>query len=126
METTRSIGSGSTPNAAQAQQAGPRRTALQQHDLSVAGRQVVQDRVDLDPGYVSPKHLHLGEEIVYILEGVLEYQIEGQPLVTCQAGDVLFIPAETPHSVKNVGRGSGAELATYVVEKGKPIVMLAK
>ncbi len=56
----------------------------------------------------------------------LYQSIEGQPPVTYKAGDVLFIPAGTPHSVKNLGRGSGAELATYVVEKGKPIVMLAK
>jgi hypothetical protein len=34
------------------------------------------------------------------------------------AGDVLLIPAGTIHPVKNVGSGNGAELATYVVEKG--------
>ncbi len=103
-----------------------RRTGLQRHDSSVPGREVVQDRVDLDPGFVSPRHVHPGEEIVYVLEGTLEYQIEGKPPVTLKAGDVVFIPAEAPHSVKNVGSGSGAELATYVVEKGKPVVALVK
>jgi mannose-6-phosphate isomerase-like protein (cupin superfamily) len=38
----------------------------------------------------------------------------------------LFIPAGTIHTAKNVGSGPGAELATYVVEKGKPLVVLAK
>jgi quercetin dioxygenase-like cupin family protein len=38
----------------------------------------------------------------------------------------LFIPAGTIHAVKNGGSGNGAELATYVVEKGKPVVMLVK
>ena len=42
------------------------------------------------------------------------------------AGDVLLIPAGTIHPVKNVGSGNGAELATYVVEKGKLLIMLVK
>jgi quercetin dioxygenase-like cupin family protein len=39
---------------------------------------------------------------------------------------VLFIPAGTIHSAKNVGSDNGAELATYVVDKGKPLVELVK
>jgi hypothetical protein len=38
----------------------------------------------------------------------------------------LFIPAGTVHSAKNVGSGPGAELATYVVEKGKTLITLVK
>jgi hypothetical protein len=34
------------------------------------------------------------------------------------------VPAETVHSVKNVSTANGAELATYVVEKGKPLIVL--
>jgi hypothetical protein len=48
------------------------------------------------------------------------------PPVTLKAGDVLFIPAGTIHSARNVGTGRAAELATYIVEKGKPLVVLAK
>ena len=43
-----------------AQQAGTKRTDLQRHDLSAPGREIVQVRVDFDPGYVSPKHTHPG------------------------------------------------------------------
>ena len=64
-----------------------------------------------------PPHSHPGEEIVYVIEGVLEYQLEGKPPVTLKAGEVLFIPAGTVHSAKNVGSGNAAELATYIVEK---------
>ncbi len=120
------VGSGLAPHVAQAQQAGTKRTDLQRHDLSVPGREVVQVRVDFDPGYVSPRHTHPGEEIVYVLEGSLEYEVEGRPPVTLKAGDVLFIPAGTVHAAKNVGSGNGAELATYVVEKGKPLITLVK
>lgn len=120
------LGSGLAPDVAQAQQAGTKRTDLQRHDLSVPGREVVQVRVDFDPGYVSPKHTHPGEEIVYVIEGSLEYRVEGKPPVTLKAGEVLFIPAGTIHAAKNVGSGNGAELATYIVEKGKPLVVIVK
>ncbi len=110
---------------AQAQQAGTKRTDLQRHDLSAPGREVVQVRVDFDPGYVAPRHTHPGEEIIYVIEGSLEYEIDGK-LAKVKAGDVLFVPAGAIHTAKNVGSGNGAELATYVVEKGKPLITLVK
>jgi quercetin dioxygenase-like cupin family protein len=109
-----------------AQQPGVKRTDLQRHDLSVPGREVVQARIDIEPGMVAASHSHPGEEIVYVLEGSLEYQVEGKPPMTLKVGDVLFIPAGVIHSAKNVGSGRGAELATYFVEKGKPLVVPAK
>ena len=120
------VGSCLALHVAWAQQPGITRTDLQRHDLSVPGREVIQVRVDIDPGVVAPKHTHPGEEIIYVLEGTLEYEVEGQPPVTLKAGDVLFIPAATIHAAKNVGRGNAAELATYVVEKGKPLLTLVK
>ena len=111
---------------ARAQAPGITRTDLQQHDLSVHGREVIQVRVDIAPGVVAPNHSHPGEELVYVIEGVLEYQLEGKPPVTLKAGEVLFIPAGAVHAAKNVGSGNAAELATYIVEKGKPLVVLSK
>jgi quercetin dioxygenase-like cupin family protein len=107
------------------QQTGSKRTDLQRHDLSAPGREVIQVRVDFDPGYASPRHTHPGEEIIYVIEGLLEYEIDGKP-AKVKAGDVLFVPAGTIHSAKNVGSGNGAELATYVVEKGKPLITVVK
>ncbi|WP_298739246.1 cupin domain-containing protein [uncultured Chitinophaga sp.] len=112
--------------SAQAQQKGVHRTDLQQHDLSIAGREAVQVRVDIDPGVTAVKHHHPGEEIVYALKGTLEYKLEGRPPVILQPGEVLFIPAGTPHEVTNIGKETGSELATYIVEKGKPLVRVVK
>jgi quercetin dioxygenase-like cupin family protein len=123
MSTTedRSGASGRVPQAP-----GLCRTELQQHDLGVPGRQVVQQRVDIGPEATPVKHTHLGEEIIYILEGSLEYQIEGQPKRTCNAGDALTVPAGVVHAVRNAGSGNASGLATYVVEKGKPVIALAE
>jgi len=109
-----------------AQEPGSKRTDLQRHDLSAPGREVIQVRVDFDPGYLSPRHTHPGEEIIYVIEGTLEYEIDGQPARRVKAGDVLFVPAGTIHAAKNVGDTNGAELATYVVEKGKPLITVVK
>ena len=116
-------GGGLALRVAPAQQSGVRRTDLQRHDLGVPGREVVQTRVELGPGVLAGKHWHPGEEIVYVLEGSLEYELQGRPPVTLKAGEVLFIPARAVHSARNVGRGNGAELATYVVQKGKPLTV---
>ena len=133
MKTTRIIalavllvGSSLALLAARAQQPGIKRTDLQRHDLSVPAREVVQVRVDLAAGVAFGKHTHPGEEIVYVIEGSLEYEVEGKPPVTLKAGEVLFIPAGAVHAAKNVGSGNGAELATYIVEKGKPLVVVVK
>jgi quercetin dioxygenase-like cupin family protein len=112
--------------AAQAQPSGIKRTDLQRHDLSVPGHEAIQVRVDLAPGVAFGKHTHPGEEIIYVLEGALEYEVEGKPPVTLKAGDVLFIPAGAVHSARNVGNVTGSELATYIVEKGKPLLTLVK
>ncbi len=70
-------------------------------------------------------HTHPGEEIISVIEGTLEYEIGGKKS-SVKAGDVLFVPAGTPHAAKNIGSGNGAELATYVVEKGKSLITLVK
>jgi quercetin dioxygenase-like cupin family protein len=123
------VGSGLALPLAQAQQAGNQmsrpsgigRTEALRHDLQ-PGREVIQVRVDFAPGAAFGMHTHPGEEVAYVLEGTVEYQFEGKPPVTLKAGEALFIPAGTPHAARNVGSGNAAELATYLVEKGKPLV----
>jgi quercetin dioxygenase-like cupin family protein len=72
------------------------------------------------------RHKHPGEEVIYVLEGSLEYHVDGEPPTTLNAGDVLFVPADTVHAVKHAGTGNAAELATYVVEKGKPFLVVVE
>jgi quercetin dioxygenase-like cupin family protein len=106
-----------------AQQApGINRIDLQRHDLSVPGREVIQNRVEISRDAPPVKHFHYGEEIIYVLDGELEYKIEGDPPRTVKAGEALIVPPKAVHAVK----GDGTELATYVVEKGKPLITLAE
>ena len=123
------LGSALVVQVTRAQHTGPvgiTRTDLQRHDLSVEGREMVQVRVDFASGASFPRHSHPGEEIVYAIAGKLEYRLDGKPPTTLESGQVLFIPAGTIHAVTNIGSGNAAELATYVVRKGKPLIVLAR
>jgi quercetin dioxygenase-like cupin family protein len=124
--TTMLINAGVLPPQAAMAQTGITRTDLQRHDLGTGGREAIQVRVDFAPGAAFGRHTHPGEEIIYVLEGSLEYQVDGKQPVTLKAGEVFFVPAGTVHSARNVGSSNAAELATYVIEKGKPPLTLVK
>ena len=98
------------------------RTNLQQQDLGVPGREVIQVRVEITPDSPPIRHYHHGEEVICVLQGSLEYRLDGQPTRVCNAWDALTVPNGVVHSVRNVGDGVAIELATYVVEKGKPLL----
>ena len=49
-----------------------------------------------------------------------------EPPRTIKAGEALMVRAEAVYAVKNVGGGDGAKLATFVVEKGTPLITLVE
>jgi len=102
------------------------RTEIVRHDIGTSGREAIQVRVQFAPGAKFPRHTHPGEEIAYVLEGTLEYQLGGNKSIKLKAGEAVFIPEGTPHTASNVGAGEAIELATYIVEKGKPLVVLTQ
>jgi quercetin dioxygenase-like cupin family protein len=123
MSTTK--GHSNIPSTAVEFAPGLWRTNLQRYDLSVPGREMIQSRVDIEPDSPPIRHFHPGEEIIYVLEGSLEYQIDGQPTKVCNAGEALTVPAGVIHAVRT-GTGTGTALATDVVEKGKPLLTVAQ
>lgn len=112
--------------AVNAQQAGFNRKLLQDQNLGVADRHAVQVLAEFVPGAAAGKHTHPGEELGYVLEGTLLLEVAGQPPRTLKAGDTFFIPAGVVHDGKNTGGGALKVLATYIVEKGKPVASPAK
>ena len=89
---------------------GLTRTDLQHHDFSIPGREVIQNRVDIDTDAPAIRHWHPA--------------IDGESARIVSAGVALTVRAERVHSVQNVGDGNAAELATYIVEKGRPLFNL--
>jgi quercetin dioxygenase-like cupin family protein len=111
---------------AYAQQAGFTRKALQDQNVAAGDKHAVQAEAHFAPGAAAGKHTHPGEELGYVLEGSIELRIEGQPPRLVKAGETFFVPANTVHDGVNVGSGPTKVLATYIVEKGKPVATPVK
>ena len=104
-----------------AQQAGFKRTVLQQGDASVPSHEFVTAVAEFQPGAETGRHTHPGDEIGYILEGNVVIAQDGKPSMTLGPGKTFHIPAGTVHNATNSGSKPARILATYVVEKGKPL-----
>jgi len=98
-----------------------KRTVLQQGDLSAPGREAVMALAEIQPGGASGRHTHPGEEISYVLAGPFVLEIDGKPAKTLQTGEAFMIPAGIVHNARNAGTGVAKIVATYVIEKGKPV-----
>ena len=98
-----------------------KRTVLQQADISVPGREVVTAVAEFQPGATPGRHTHAGEEVGYVIDGTISLEQEGKPAATLKAGQSFLIPSGTIHNATNTGSGVAKILATYIVEKGKPL-----
>jgi quercetin dioxygenase-like cupin family protein len=106
-------------------QDGITRTDIQTHDLSIPGREVVQQMAELQPGAVVAKHTHPGEEVTVVLEGELLLEVAGAPPATLKAGQAFTVLKGTVHGARNAGSTRTKMLVTFIVEKGKPLRTLA-
>jgi quercetin dioxygenase-like cupin family protein len=98
-----------------------KRTILQQFDLSAPGREAVQALVEFPAGSETGLHTHPGEEISFVEAGPFVLEIDGQPAKTLKTGDAFMVPAGRIHNGHPPAGGTAKVLATYVIEKGKPV-----
>ena len=62
----------------------------------VTGEKAMVAQVFLKKDAVVPEHHHESEQITYILEGALKFELEGRTVVV-RKGEVLHIPSNVPH-----------------------------
>ena len=103
-----------------------KRTVLQQVDLSVPGREAVMALAEFPAGSETGRHTHPGEEISFVELGPFVLEIEGQPARTLKTGEVFMVPAGKVHNGHPTPGGTAKVVATYVIEKGKPVSSPAK
>jgi quercetin dioxygenase-like cupin family protein len=84
--------------------------------------QVVVLELTYPPGAGTPKHQHAGLVFVYVIEGAVESQIEGQPLQTYKEGETFFEPAGALHLVaRHASADKPAKfLAVFLTKTGEP------
>ena len=98
-----------------------KRTILQQVDLSAPGREAVMAMVEFPSGSETGRHTHPGEEVSYVENGPFILEVDGQPARTLKSGDAFMVPAGTIHNGHPAAGGTAKVIATYVIEKGKPV-----
>ena len=103
-----------------AQAPGIKRTVLQKSDVG-GNLEVVSAMAEISSGGSTGPHTHPGVEVGYVLEGTSTLVIEGEAPKAMKAGDSYVIPAGKVHDAKNDTKGAVKVLATYIVEKGKPL-----
>jgi quercetin dioxygenase-like cupin family protein len=101
--------------------AGFTRKMLTQMDGPMPGYVTIVVEVTIDPGTLVGRHTHPGIESGYVVSGVVELPIEGQPTRTLKSGEAFQVPAGTPHAGAKNGDAKVVIVSTYVVEKGKPL-----
>jgi quercetin dioxygenase-like cupin family protein len=62
----------------------------------ISGEKAMVAQVFLAKGAVVPEHHHESEQITYILDGALKFELEGKEVVVGK-GQVLRIPSNVPH-----------------------------
>jgi hypothetical protein len=103
-----------------------RRTDLQRHDLQRArGAKSSRTASTLARKRRSSSTSIGVKRLSISSRGPLEYHVDGQTQPTLGAGR-LARPGRRGHAVRNVGSGNAAELVTYVVEKGKPFLVVVE
>jgi quercetin dioxygenase-like cupin family protein len=111
--------------AALAQAPGIKRTLLQRTDVG-NNMEVILGLAEIAPGGSTGRHTHFGVESGYVMAGSASMEIEGEMPKLLKAGDSYTIPANKIHDAKAVGDAPAKVLATYVVEKGKPLATPAQ
>jgi quercetin dioxygenase-like cupin family protein len=108
------------PAVSEAQAPGIKRTILQRTDVA-GGQETVLGLAEIAPGGATGRHSHPGIETGYVLEGSATLVIDGEAPIAMTAGTSYLIPAGKVHDARNTGTVPVKVLATYVVEKGKPL-----
>jgi quercetin dioxygenase-like cupin family protein len=92
------------------------------------GKEGMVEVVDFAPGEVSQPHRHNADLFVYVLEGSVVTQVEGDAPETVKAGEVFY---ESPTDVHTVSRNASAThpaklLVFYLKVKGAPPTVLVE
>ena len=77
--------------------------------------------VEFAAGASTGRHSHPGDEYATVLEGTLEVRLEGQEPHRVPAGQSYHNPRGVIHETRNVGDVTARTVATFIVDKGKPL-----
>jgi quercetin dioxygenase-like cupin family protein len=92
----------------------------------VEDKEVAFISVDMEPGASSPRHTHPGDCYGAIIDGTVEFVLEGQDAKRLGGGQSWHNPRGPAHYFKNVGDTPARLVNTLIVDKGKPRTVVEK
>lgn len=97
------------------------RKELKRGDLTGTNMEIVVSVSETKPGETLARHIHHGEEALYILEGATAELPDGKQ-ITLPTGNAAINVRDVPHAgFKIVGDKTLKLLTVHVVDKGKPL-----
>lgn len=90
------------------------------------GKESIILSIEIAPGASTGRHSHAGDEYATVIEGTLEVRLEGQEPRRVAVGQSYHNPRGVIHETRNVGDGAARAVATFIVDKGKPLTVPAK
>jgi quercetin dioxygenase-like cupin family protein len=102
-----------------------KRTPLQKFDVPGTNYETVIGIAEIAPNVTIGRHTHPGPESGYMLEGEMMLMVQGQPDKVVKVGESYSVPPGAVHDAKT-GAAGAKVIATYVVEKGKPLASPAQ
>lgn len=79
---------------------------------------------EVEPGWETARHIHPGHVFVYVLEGTLEIDVEGEPQRTVSAGGAFHELPDKPMVARTATATEGAKFVVFQVgPAGEPIMV---
>jgi len=87
-----------------------------------AGMEANMVRIEADPGYQTERHLHPGHVFIYVLEGTLELDVDGEDPIRLSAGEAGYETPNKPMIGRNASSTEGLKAIVFQIgEAGKPM-----
>jgi quercetin dioxygenase-like cupin family protein len=102
------------------------RKVLMQHDLPMPGWTASLVSVEIPVGGREGRHTHPGPLLVYVQDGAITLDYEGQPTKTYKAGETFYVEAGKIHEGINNGNVAAKAIASFITPKGQPLTAQAK
>jgi quercetin dioxygenase-like cupin family protein len=109
----------------QAQQKPVVQTVFRADLENLPGQEAILEVLTIPPGLATPRHIHPdGHEIVYVLEGSTNAEINGRETRNYNVGDVVHVAPNIPHTGRNASATEPLKvLIVRIKDKSKPIMV---
>jgi len=90
----------------------------------IAGKEANVVLFDVGPGWKIDNHFHPGHVIVYMLQGSIKIEVEGEPVHVLGPGDLLYELPDRNMVANNISSTKGAKFLVFQIgDIGEPLTV---